>query len=282
MGAARVITLNQFIIDRQADFPYASGEFSRLLYHIAVAAKIVNQKVNKAGLVDILGEAGSMNVQGEDQKKLDVLANEQFIQMLRSSGECCGVASEENQEVLQFDADLERNGNYIVCMDPLDGSSNIDVNVSIGTIFSIYRRITPRGEKAQKEDFLQPGNKQCGAGYVIYGSSTMLVYTTGHGVYGFTLDPGIGEFCLSNSAIHTPQMGQIYSTNEGYIEQIGRGYRDYLHYCQTEDKATNRPYKGRYIGSLVADFHRNLLKGGIYIYPATVSSPKGKLRLLYE
>jgi len=282
MGAARVITLNQFIIDRQADFPYASGEFSRLLYHIAVAAKIVNQKVNKAGLVDILGEAGSMNVQGEDQKKLDVLANEQFIQMLRSSGECCGVASEENQEVLQFDADLERNGNYIVCMDPLDGSSNIDVNVSIGTIFSIYRRITPRGEKAQKEDFLQPGNKQCGAGYVIYGSSTMLVYTTGHGVYGFTLDPGIGEFCLSNSSIHTPQMGQIYSTNEGYVEHIGRGYRDYLHYCQTEDKATNRPYKGRYIGSLVADFHRNLLKGGIYIYPATVSSPKGKLRLLYE
>ena len=276
MGAARVITLNQFIIDRQADFPYASGEFSRLLYHIAVAAKIVNQKVNKAGLVDILGEAGSMNVQGEDQKKLDVLANEQFIQMLRSSGECCGVASEENQEVLQFDADLERNGNYIVCMDPLDGSSNIDVNVSIGTIFSIYRRITPRGEKAQKEDFLQPGNKQCGAGYVIYGSSTMLVYTTGHGVYGFTLDPGIGEFCLSNSAIHTPQMGQIYSTNEGYIEQIGRGYRDYLHYCQTEDKATNRPYKGRYIGSLVADFHRNLLKGGIYIYPATVSSPRSR------
>lgn len=282
MGASRVVTLNQFIIDRQADFPYASGEFSRLLYHIAVAAKIVNQKVNKAGLVDILGEAGSINVQGEDQKKLDVLANEQFIQMLRTSGECCGVASEENQEVVQFDADLERNGNYIVCMDPLDGSSNIDVNVSIGTIFSIYRRITPRGEKAQKEDFLQAGSKQCGAGYVIYGSSTMLVYTTGHGVYGFTLDPGIGEFCLSHSKITTPQMGQYYSTNEGYIQHIDRGFQDYIRFCQEEDKPSHRPYKGRYIGSLVADFHRNLLKGGIYIYPATAAAPNGKLRLLYE
>lgn len=282
MGASRVVTLNQFIIDRQADFPYASGEFSRLLYHIAVAAKIVNQKVNKAGLVDILGEAGSINVQGEDQKKLDVLANEQFIQMLRTSGECCGVASEENQEVVQFDADLERNGNYIVCMDPLDGSSNIDVNVSIGTIFSIYRRVTPRGEKAQKEDFLQAGSKQCGAGYVIYGSSTMLVYTTGHGVYGFTLDPGIGEFCLSNSKIRTPQMGQYYSTNEGYIQHIDRGFQDYIRFCQEEDKPSHRPYKGRYIGSLVADFHRNLLKGGIYMYPATASAPNGKLRLLYE
>lgn len=282
MAASRVVTLNQFIIDRQADFPYASGEFSRLLYHIAVAAKIVNQKVNKAGLVDILGEAGSINVQGEDQKKLDVLANEQFTQVLRSSGECCGVASEENQEVVQFDADLARNGNYIVCMDPLDGSSNIDVNVSIGTIFSIYRRITPRGETAQMEDFLQAGNRQCGAGYVIYGSSTMLVYTTGHGVYGFTLDPGIGEFCLSNSSIYTPQQGQIYSTNEGYEAHIGRGYQDYLRYCKEEDKSTHRPYKGRYIGSLVADFHRNLLKGGIYMYPATASAPNGKLRLLYE
>lgn len=282
MGASRVVTLNQFIIDRQADFPYASGEFSRLLYHIAVAAKIVNQKVNKAGLVDILGEAGSINVQGEDQKKLDVLANEQFIQMLRTSGECCGVASEENQEVVQFDADLERNGNYIVCMDPLDGSSNIDVNVSIGTIFSIYRRISQRGDKALKEDFLQAGSKQCGAGYVIYGSSTMLVYTTGHGVYGFTLDPGIGEFCLSHSKICTPQFGQYYSTNEGYIQHIGRGFQDYIRFCQEEDKPSHRPYKGRYIGSLVADFHRNLLKGGIYIYPGTAAAPNGKLRLLYE
>lgn len=282
MVVSRIVTLNQFILDRQADFPYASGEFSRLLYHIAVAAKIVNQKVNKAGLVNILGEAGSTNVQGEGQKKLDVFANEQFIHMLRASGECCGVASEEDQEILQFHADFEKNGNYIVCMDPLDGSSNIDVNVSIGTIFSIYRRITPRGEVAQVEDFLQPGIKQCGAGYVIYGSSTMLVYTTGRGVYGFTLDPGIGEFCLSNSSIRTPQMGRIYSTNEGNVKHIGKGYQDYLRFCQEEDKATGRPYTGRYIGSLVADFHRNLLKGGIYIYPATASAPKGKLRLLYE
>lgn len=282
MAAARVVVLNQFIVDRQQDFPYASGEFSRLLYHLAVSAKIVHQKVNKAGLVDILGEAGSTNVQGEGQKKLDVIANEQFISALRSSGECCGVASEENQEVVGFDTELARNGNYIVCMDPLDGSSNIDVNVSIGTIFSIYRRLSARGEKATMKDFLQPGRQQCAAGYVIYGSSTMLVYTTGHGVYGFTLDPGIGEFCLSHTLIKTPAQGKIYSTNEGYLKQMGPGYQEYLSFCQEDDPATNRPYRGRYIGSLVADFHRNLLKGGIYIYPATAASPRGKLRLLYE
>lgn len=278
----RVITLNQFIIDRQADFPYASGEFSRLLYHLAVAAKIVNKKVNKAGLVDILGDAGSENVQGEEQKKLDVLANEQFILACRNSGECCGVVSEENQESIIFDTDLAKNGNYIVCMDPLDGSSNIDVNVSIGTIFSIYRRTSPRGEVARAEDFLQPGRMQCAAGYVIYGSSTMLVYTTGSGVYGFTLDPSIGEFCLSHGNITTPENGTIYSTNEGYLQQFSKGLQIYIADCQKHDPAQKKPYKGRYIGSLVADFHRNLLKGGIYIYPATESAPKGKLRLLYE
>ncbi len=278
----RVVTLNQFIIDRQADFPYATGEFSRLLYHLAVAAKIVNKKVNKAGLVDILGDAGSSNVQGEEQKKLDVLANEQFILACRNSGECCGVVSEENQESIIFDTDLAKNGNYIVCMDPLDGSSNIDVNVSIGTIFSIYRRISPRGEAARAEDFLQSGRSQCAAGYVIYGSSTMLVYTTGRGVYGFTLDPSIGEFCLSHGSIVTPPQGTIYSTNEGYLKQFSRGMQQYIADCQIDDPEQKKPYKGRYIGSLVADFHRNLLKGGIYMYPATEAAPKGKLRLLYE
>lgn len=282
MGTYRIVTLNQFINDRQADFPYASGEFSRLLYHLAVAAKIVHKKVNKAGLVDILGEAGSTNVQGEGQQKLDVMANEQFISACRNSNECCGVASEENQEVISFDSDLTRNGNYIVCMDPLDGSSNIDVNVSIGTIFSIYRRISARGEKATMEDYLQPGRNQCAAGYVIYGSSTMLVYTTGRGVYGFTLDPSIGEFCLSHELITTPADGSIYSVNEGNLHSFSPGTQRYIKSCQETDKSRSKPYKGRYIGSLVADFHRNLLKGGIYIYPKTESSPQGKLRLLYE
>lgn len=280
-----IITLNQFIIDRQADFPYATGEFSRLLYHLAVAAKIVHRSVNKAGLVDILGEAGSTNVQGEDQKKLDVIANDQFINACRNSGECCGVASEENQEIVVFDSDLARNGNYIVCMDPLDGSSNIDVNVSIGTIFSIYRRLSPRGEAAQLTDFLQPGKNQCGAGYVIYGSSTMLVYTTGRGVYGFTLDPSIGEFCLSQHYIQTPESGPYYSTNEGYLQQYSEGVKRYIASCQGVVEGSNerkKSLKGRYIGSLVADFHRNLLKGGIYLYPPTEETPEGKLRLLYE
>lgn len=282
MPSAPFITLNQFIVDRQADFPYASGEFSRLLYYLAVAAKIVNRKVNKAGLADIIGEAGSTNVQGEEQKKLDVFANDQFIAACRNSGECCGVASEENQEVVTFETELAQRGNYVVLMDPLDGSSNIDVNVSIGTIFSIYRRLSPRGEMAQPGDFLQPGRKQCGAGYVLYGSSTMLVYTTGRGVYGFTLDPSIGEFCLSHSLITTPTEGKIYSVNEGNIGQFSPGVRSYIAYCQTNDKETDRPYSGRYIGSLVADFHRNLMKGGIYMYPPTAKAPNGKLRLLYE
>lgn len=279
-----IVTLNQFIIDRQADFPYATGEFSRLLYHLAVAAKILHRSVNKAGLVDVLGEAGSMNVQGEDQKKLDVIANEQFINACRNSGECCGVASEENQEVLVFDSDLARNGNYIVCMDPLDGSSNIDVNVSIGTIFSIYRRLSPRGTEAQLSDFLQKGVNQCGAGYVIYGSSTMLVYTTGRGVFGFTLDPSIGEFCLSQVNIRTPEDGIYYSTNEGYLRQYSTGVCNFISRCQgrNPEGGEEKALKGRYIGSLVADFHRNLLKGGIYMYPQTEASPSGKLRLLYE
>lgn len=282
MNGYKITTLNEFIIKRQADFPYAKGELSRLLHHVGVAAKIVNKKVNKAGLVDILGEAGDINVQGEDVKKLDVFANDQFIGAMRVSGECCAVGSEENQEIITFDDGLALDGNYVFCMDPLDGSSNIDVNVSVGTIFSIYRRISPRGKKAQLEDFLQPGIKQVAAGYVIYGSSTMLVYTTGRGVNGFTLDPSIGEFCLSNPDIKTPDSGKIYSINEGNYIHFPQGVKKYIKYCQEIDEETARPYTSRYIGSLVSDFHRNLLKGGIFIYPPTLSAPKGKLRLIYE
>ncbi len=277
-----VVTLNEFIIERQADFPYAKGELTRLLTHIGVAAKVVNREVNKAGLVDILGEAGSDNIQGEQQKKLDVYADEKFISSLRSSGECCGIASEENENVVAFDDELAKNGKYIVTMDPLDGSSNIDVNVSIGTIFSIYKRISSIGHKAKIEDFIQEGTKQLAAGYIIYGSSTMMVYTTGRGVNGFTLDPSIGEFCLSHPDIKTPVSGSLYSINEGNYIKFPEGVKQYLKYCQEIDGPTGRPYTSRYIGSLVADFHRNLLKGGIFIYPKSAGYPSGKLRLLYE
>jgi fructose-1,6-bisphosphatase I len=282
MYGYKITTLNEFIIKRQADFPYAKGELSRLLHHVGVAAKIVNKKINKAGLVDILGEAGDVNVQGEEVKRLDVFANDQFIGAMRVSGECCAVASEENQEIITFDDGLALDGNYVFCMDPLDGSSNIDVNVSVGTIFSIYRRISTRGTRAQLSDFLQPGVKQVAAGYIIYGSSTMLVYTTGRGVNGFTLDPSIGEFCLSNPDIKTPDNGSIYRINEGNYIHFPQGVKKYIKYCQEIDTETNRPYTSRYIGSLVSDFHRNLLKGGIFIYPPTQSAPRGKLRLIYE
>ncbi|MCK5535370.1 MAG: class 1 fructose-bisphosphatase [Bacteroidales bacterium] len=277
-----IITLNEFIIERQSDFPYAKGELTRLISHLGIAAKVVNREVNKAGLVDILGEIDEYNATGEQQKKLDVFANEKFINALRGSSECCGIASEENEGIVTFDDDLANDGRYVVTMDPLDGSSNIDVNVSIGTIFAIYRRVTPKGHKAGMEDFLQEGTKQVAAGYIIYGSSTMLVYTTGRGVNGFTLDPSIGEFCLSHSNIQIPQNGIIYSINEGNYIKFPQGVKKFIKYCQENDKPTNRPFTSRYIGSLVADFHRNLLKGGIYIYPETASSPTGKLRLLYE
>lgn len=282
MNGHKVITLNEFIIERQNDFPYAKGELSRLLSHIGLAAKVVNREVNKAGLVDILGEIGSTNVQGERVKKLDVYADEQFIGALKGSSECCGIATEENQDIVTFDTDLANDGRYIITIDPLDGSSNIDVNVSIGTIFSIYRRISPVGHKADLDDFLQPGTQQVAAGYIIYGSSTMMVYTTGRGVNGFTLDPAIGEFCLSHANIEIPTIGTLYSINEGNYVHFPDGVKRYIKHCQVYDKPTNRPYSSRYIGSLVADFHRNLLKGGIFIYPATASYPTGKLRLLYE
>ena len=268
---------------KQADFPGASGELSRLLNDIAVAAKIVTRDVRRAGLVDnILGAQGEINIQGEQQQKLDVVADNQFIKMFELGGEVCGIGSEENDNYMAFQSEMSKNGKYVVLFDPLDGSSNIDVNVSIGTIFSIYHRISPIGTEATLEDMLQPGDKQVAGGYVLYGSSTMLVYTTGNGVNGFTLDPSIGEFCLSHPNMKTPETGRIYSMNEGNIAVCHPGYRKYTEYCQEEDASTGRPYSGRYIGSLVADFHRNLIKGGIYFYPTTPAAPKGRLRLLYE
>lgn len=282
MNGHKVITLNEFILNRQADFPYAQGELSRLLSHIGIAAKIVNREVNKAGLVDILGEIGDMNASGEQVKKLDVFADEQFIAALKSSGECCGIASEENEKVVTFDDAMANKGKYIVAMDPLDGSSNIDVNVSIGTIFSIYRRLSPKGKKAEEYDFLQAGTEQVAAGYVLYGSSTMMVYTTGKGVNGFTLDPSIGEFCLSHPKIKIPVDGRIYSINEGNYIKFPDGVKKYIKHCQEYDPPTNRPLTSRYIGSLVADIHRNMLKGGLFIYPKNASAPQGKLRLVYE
>ena len=277
----QVTTLGQFIIERQADFPYAKGELSRLLRDIGIASKIVNREVNKAGLVDILGEHGTTNIQGEKVKKLDIYANEQFISALGSGGETCAIASEENDDLIPITTKVSKNANYIVCIDPLDGSSNIDVNVSIGTIFSIYRR-NDFDKPITEADFLQQGTAQVASGYVIYGSSTMLVYTTGRGVNGFTLDPSIGEFCLSHPDMKCPEHGVVYSINQGNYTQFPEGVKQYVTYCQVEDDTTSRPYSSRYIGSLVADFHRNLLKGGIFIYPSTAKSPKGKLRLLYE
>ncbi|RQO74886.1 class 1 fructose-bisphosphatase [Pedobacter sp. KBW06] len=274
-------TLGQFIIEKQADFSYAKGELSRLLRDIGIASKIVNREVNKAGLVDILGDAGTVNIQGEGQKKLDVFANIQFISALTSGGECCIVATEEEDDFVRIDSPVSKNAKYIVCIDPLDGSSNIDCNVAVGTIFSIYRRKSVEGE-ATLADVLQKGTQQVAAGYVIYGSSTMLVYTTGKGVNGFTLDPSIGEFCLSHPNMRIPDGGNIYSLNEGNYVHFPEGVKKYLKYVQVHDEATNRPYTSRYIGSMVGDIHRNLIKGGIYIYPTTASSPKGKLRLLYE
>lgn len=280
---SKVVTLNEFIMDRQADFPYATGELSRILNDIAVASKIVSRDVRQAGLVDhILGAQGNTNIQGEEQQKLDVVADEQFIKAFEYGGEICGIASEENDDFVAFTSESAKNGKYVVLFDPLDGSSNIDVNVSIGTIFSIYRRISAVGTEATLEDMLQPGSEQVAAGYVLYGSSTMLVYTTGRGVNGFTLDPSIGEFCLSHRDMRMPETGRLYAMNEGNINICEEGLREYVAYCQSFENDKGAPYSGRYIGSLVADFHRNMIKGGIYIYPDTTTSPEGKLRLLYE
>lgn len=278
---SKVKTLGQFIIEKQSDFPYSKGELSRLLRDIGIASKIVNREVNKAGLADILGDVGEINIQGENVKKLDVFANEQFIAALSMGGECCAIASEENEDIIITDNEQSKNAKYVVAMDPLDGSSNIDVNVSVGTIFSIYRRTSLSGP-GTLEDFMQRGTEQVAAGYVIYGSSCMMVYTTGKGVNGFTLDPSIGEFCLSHPKMQTPKTAQTYSINEGNYVHFPNGVKKYIKYCQEEDDATNRPYSSRYIGSGVADIHRNLITGGVYIYPTTAKSPSGKLRLLYE
>lgn len=274
-------TLGEFIIENQNEFQYSSGELSRIINSIRLAAKVVNYKVNQAGLVDIIGAVGEQNIQGEEQQKLDVYANEIFIQTLINREIVCGIASEENDDFITIEgSDNGNNNKYVVLMDPLDGSSNIDVNVSVGTIFSVYRRITPIGTPVTLDDFLQPGINQVAAGYVIYGTSTMLVYTTGFGVNGFTLNPAIGTFYLSHPNMKFPLDGSIYSVNEGNYSQFPQGVKDYIKYCQKEEG--DRPYTSRYIGSLVSDIHRNMIKGGIYIYPTSSKSPKGKLRLLYE
>jgi fructose-1,6-bisphosphatase I len=274
-------TLGEFIIEHQNSFQYSTGELSRIINSIRLAAKVVNYKVNKAGLVDIVGAAGEQNIQGEDQQKLDVYANEVFIQTLINREIVCGIGSEENDDFITVaGSDNSHNNKYVVLMDPLDGSSNIDVNVSVGTIFSVFRRITPVGTPVTIEDFLQPGINQVAAGYVIYGTSTMLVYTTGHGVNGFTLNPAIGTFYLSHPNMKYPEKGNIYSINEGNYVHFPQGVKDYIKYCQSEEG--DRPYTSRYIGSLVSDFHRNMIKGGIYLYPTTSKTPSGKLRLLYE
>lgn len=274
-------SLGEFIIENQSDFQYSSGELSRLINSIRLAAKVVNHEVNKAGLVDILGAVGDTNIQGEDQQKLDVYANEVFIKTLINREIVCGIASEEEDDFITIKGRNQLNDNkYVVLIDPLDGSSNIDVNVSVGTIFSIFRRITPSGTPVTLEDFLQQGNKQVAAGYIVYGTSTMLVYSTGYGVNGFTLNPAIGTFYLSHPNMRFPEIGLIYSVNEGNYVHFPQGVKNYIKYCQEEKE--DRPYTSRYIGSLVSDFHRNLIKGGIYIYPSTSSNPNGKLRLLYE
>lgn len=274
-------TLGEFIIENQSSFKYSSGELSSLINSIRLAAKVVNHEVNKAGLVDILGAAGEVNIQGENQQKLDVYANQKFIQTLINRNIVCGIASEEEVDFIAINSQDENHQNkYVVLIDPLDGSSNIDVNVSVGTIFSIYRRVTPVGTSVTLKDFLQKGNQQVAAGYVIYGTSTMLVYTTGAGVNGFTLNPAIGTFYLSHPDMKYPENGKIYSVNEGNYIHFPQGVKNYIKYCQMEDG--DRPYTSRYIGSLVSDIHRNMIKGGIYLYPKSSQNEAGKLRLLYE
>ena len=266
------IALDRFIKNNQEQFQYASGELSQLLRDIALASKVVNREVNKAGLIDIMGAMGSQNSSAENQQKLDVLANIRFTRALTKGGEVCALISEETESYV----DLNNDGKYVIAIDPLDGSSNIDVNVSIGTIFSIYRRRSPVGMPIQNEDILQKGTEQVASGYILYGSSTMLVYTTGHGVNGFTYEPSLGEYFLSHPDMKMPDDGKIFSINEGQALSFAPAVTKYLNYCKENS------FTARYIGSLVADFHRNMLKGGIYIYPATAKDKNGKLRLMYE
>ncbi|HMH21566.1 MAG TPA: class 1 fructose-bisphosphatase [Puia sp.] len=278
----KVLTLDEFTLQQLRNFPHATGELSNLLRDMGLAAKRVNVEVNKAGLVDILGDAGTVNVQGEDVKKLDIFANNQFMGVLRHGISCAGIGSEEMDEFVIFDDEISNNSKYVCLFDPLDGSGNIDVNVSIGTIFSVYRRVSERGQPCTKEDFLQAGRFQVAAGYIIYGSSTMMVYATRRGVNGFTLDPSIGEFTLSHPNIKCPEDGKLYSVNHGNFFQYDDRVKAYIDACQRKSRDNGGPYTQRYIGSMVADVHRNLIKGGIFMYPTTIDKPKGKLRLLYE
>ncbi|PIS45044.1 MAG: class 1 fructose-bisphosphatase [Ignavibacteria bacterium CG08_land_8_20_14_0_20_37_9] len=277
------MTLERHIIEGERQHPEATGELSALLSNLALAAKVISREVNKAGLVDILGFTGDENVHGEKVKKLDIYANDMMIKAMDHGGHLCAMASEEEEDIIHIPTQ-HRVGKYVILFDPLDGSSNIDANISIGTIFSIYKRLSPDGTPGTMEDCLQPGINQVAAGYVVYGSSTILVYTTGadHGVHGFTLDPSIGEFLLSHENITTPKKGKIYSINEGNYLYWHPGLKKYIKYLQEEDAATARPYSTRYIGSMVADIHRNMLYGGIFMYPADSRSPNGKLRLMYE
>lgn len=278
----KLITLDEFTIQETRRFPQATGELSALLRDIGLACKMINKQVNKAGLVDILGKYGATNVQGEEQMKLDIYANETLISVLKNSSDCAGIASEENDDHVCFEDTFSYNSKYVVLFDPLDGSSNIDVNAPIGTIFAIYRRVSELGKPCTQEDFLQPGNRLMAAGYVIYGSSTMMVYATKLGVNGFTLEPSIGEFCLSHPNMKCPEVGKIYSINQGNTSKYDEGMKSFLNHCMENNKEEGRPYSHRYIGSMVADMHRTLIKGGIFMYPADKSSPKGKLRLQYE
>ena len=278
----RIQTLDEFTIQQMRDFPQATGELAGLLRDIGLAAKRVNVEVNKAGLVDILGDAGGINVQGEEVKKLDVYANNQFMGVLQHGISCAGIGSEELDDIVVFDDDVSNKSKYVCLFDPLDGSSNIDVNVSIGTIFSVFRRVSELGKPATHEDFLQMGRKQVAAGYIIYGSSTMFVYATRLGVNGFTLDQSIGEYSLSHPDIRCPENGKMYSVNHGNFFQYDEPVKKYITTCQKKDKTNGGPYTQRYIGSMVSDVHRNLIKGGIFMYPGTTDKPNGKLRLLYE
>jgi fructose-1,6-bisphosphatase I len=276
----KIVTIERHFLEGERSHPGATGDFSGILRDLTMAIKLIWRQVSKAGLVNILGEIGRENIHGDKVKKLDVFADEKIFQAMDHGGHLCVMASEENEDVLHI-PDQYPKGKYVLLYDPLDGSSNIDANVSIGTIFSIFRRVTPSG-KGTLEDCLQSGFRQIAAGYVVYGSSTMFVYTTGDGVHGFTLDPSIGEFLLSHENIRIPKRGKIYSVNEGNYRWWYDGMKKYVKYLQQEDKSTNRPYSGRYIGSMVADLHRTLLYGGIFMYPGDTRNPNGKLRLMYE
>jgi fructose-1,6-bisphosphatase I len=274
----RFKTLEQFILEQQDRTPVATGTFSRLIRDLGIASKVVNSYIRRAGLLDVLGESGEVNVQDEVQQKLDAIAHAEFVEALRLGGEACLVVSEEADEIISVEP-RHGSGDYIVLLDPLDGSSNIDVNVSVGTIFSVYR--LPEGATPSTDAALQPGSEQVAAGYVIYGSSTMFVFTSGHGVNGFTLDPAVGEFMLSHPDITIPSWGRFYSIDEGNSAAFEDGLENYLRWMEYGQKKPST-YKTRYIGSFITDFHRNLLKGGIYMYPATAVYPEGKLRLMYE